>query len=63
MIPIIGIMIGAYIFVRSFDMFFQERVGAEQKLVRGLRVTLILVDCLCVMGLIGTSWSIPSIPR
>lgn len=54
MIPIIGFMIGAYIFVRGADMFFQERPSAENKLMRGLCVILILVDCVCLMGLVAT---------
>jgi hypothetical protein len=56
MIPTIGFMIGAYIFIRAADMFFQERPRrTENHLIRALCVVLILVDTLLCISLFLSS--------
>ena len=55
-------MIGAYIFVRAVEMMITERKSDGAKaVIIVLGLILMGVDSLCVMGLIASGSSIPTI--
>lgn len=57
MIQFIGLMIGAYIFTRMLDT---ATTASVHVVVRIVAVLTILVDALCVVGLIAAGASMPT---
>lgn len=57
MIPTIGVMMGAYIFARLLEMTLHKDNNALVKLVA---VIAMLVDIVCVLGLVSQGSSLPA---
>lgn len=62
MIPTLGLMIGAYIFVRAWEILCTPREsGPERAWLVLLSVGLMIIDLLCIAGLMATGLSTPGI--